>query len=196
MDISPPMFLLFSFLRGVVLFPCIALHLIIFEYILLIHLFFRHKSDPSKSLVINVEYNQLDPLLRSQGDRKGDVADPSTGFSPYPGNANNIVIGLEAYAKTLRGEDQGVVLEFVNPKYKDETRTDFKKPTRLECMMQDLPKLFQKELGSDVNIGFTMFDRWFTFSPAKVRTNKHLYLDELCFSVSSCILLRRESLTV
>jgi len=117
--------------------------------------------------VINVEYNQLDPLLRSQGDGKGDVADPSTGYSPYPGNANNLVIGLEAYAKTLRGEDEGVVLEFVNPKYKDETRTDFKKPTRLECMMQDLPKLFQKELGSNVNIGYTMLDRWFTFSPAK-----------------------------
>jgi len=127
----------------------------------------EHKSDPSKSLVINVEYNQLDPLLRSQGDCKGDVADPSTGYSPYPGNANNIVIELGSYAKTLRGEDQGVVLEFVNPKYKDETRTDFKKPTRLECMMQDIPKLFQKELGNSVNIGFTMFDRWFTFSPAK-----------------------------
>ena len=129
----------------------------------------RHKTDPEKSLVINVEYNQLDPLLKTQGDCKGDVPDPATGLSPYPGNANNIVIGLDAYAKTLRGEDQGVVVEFVNPKYKDETRTEFKKATRLECMMQDIPKLFQKELGSDVNIGFTMFDRWFTFSPAKVR---------------------------
>lgn len=130
----------------------------------------EHKTDPEKSLVINVEYNQLDPLLKTQGDCKGDVADPATGLSPYPGNANNIVIGLDAYAKTLRGEDQGVVVEFVNPKYKDETRTEFKKATRLECMMQDIPKLFQKELGSDVNIGFTMFDRWFTFSPAKVST--------------------------
>ena len=117
--------------------------------------------------MINVEYNQLDPLLKTQGDCKGDVPDAATGLSPYPGNANNIVIGLDAYAKTLRGEDQGVVVEFVNPKYKDETRTEFKKATRLECMMQDIPKLFQKELGSDVNIGFTMFDRWFTFSPAK-----------------------------
>jgi len=126
----------------------------------------EHKTDPEKSLVINVEYNQLDPLLKTQGDCKGDVADES-GYSPYPGNANNIVIGVEAYAKTLRGEDQGVVVEFVNPKYKDETRTEFKKATRLECMMQDIPKLFQKELGSDVNIGFTTFDRWFTFSPAK-----------------------------
>lgn len=67
----------------------------------------------------------------------------------------------------MRGEDQGVVVEFVNPKYKDSTRTVFKKATRLECMMQDIPKLFQKELGNNVNIGFTMFDRWFTFSPAK-----------------------------
>merc|ERR1719491_997751 len=127
----------------------------------------EHKSDPSKSLVINVEYNQLDPLLRSQGDCKGDVADSLTGHSPYPGNANNLVIELKSYAETLRGEDQGVVLEFVNPKYKDDTRTEFKKPTRLECMMQDIPKLFQKELGKDALIGFTTFDRWFTFSPAK-----------------------------
>jgi UDP-sugar pyrophosphorylase len=137
----------------------------------------RHKTDPEKSLVINVEYNQLDPLLKTQGDCKGDVPDPATGFSPYPGNANNIVIALEPYAKTLRGEDQGVVVEFVNPKYKDATRTEFKKATRLECMMQDIPKLFQKELGSDVNIGFTLFDRWFTFSPAKV--SLYVYKEKL-----------------
>jgi len=75
---------------------------------------------------------------------------------------------LEAYARTLKGEDQGVVVEFVNPKYKDDTRTTFTKPTRLECMMQDIPKLFQKELGAaQANIGFTQFDRWLTFSPAK-----------------------------
>lgn len=78
------------------------------------------------------------------------------------------MIEMGAYAKTLNGEDKGVVIEFVNPKYKDETRTEFKKPTRLECMMQDIPKLFQKEMGSEANIGFTTFDRWFTFSPAKV----------------------------
>lgn len=85
----------------------------------------------------------------------------------HEGNANNIVIEMGAYERTLRGEDQGVVIEFVNPKYKDDSRTEFKKPTRLECMMQDIPKLFQKEMGSEAKIGFTMFDRWFTFSPAK-----------------------------
>lgn len=116
-------------------------------------------------MVINVEYNQLDPLLKTQGE--SDVADPDTGYSPFPGNANNLVIELEAYAKTLNGEDQGVVIEFVNPKYKDDSRTEFKKATRLECMMQDIPKLFQKELKRDAKIGFTSFDRWYTFSPAK-----------------------------
>ena len=116
-------------------------------------------------MVINVEYNQLDPLLKSQGT--GDIPDEATGYSPFPGNANNLVFRIPEYAKTLRGEDQGVVLEFVNPKYKDEqARTEFKKPTRLECMMQDIPKLYQKELESP-QIGFCMFDRWFTFSPAK-----------------------------
>ncbi len=119
--------------------------------------------------MINVEYNQLGPLLSSQGDRGGDVPDPKTGYSPYPGNANIIVVELGSYARTLGGEDAGVVDEFVNPKYKDgPDRSEFKKPTRLECMMQDLPKLFRKEMGGEARIGFTVFERWFTFSPAKV----------------------------
>ena len=145
--------------------------------------------------MINVEYNQLDPLLSSQGDCKGDVPDPTTGYSPYPGNANNIVIEMGAYAKTLAGEDKGVVIEFVNPKYKDDKRTEFKKPTRLECMMQDIPKLFQKEMGSEANIGFTMFDRWFTFSPAKVSCARVVYMkilyDECSFVYDACSNLRR-----
>ncbi len=36
------------------------------------------------ALTINVEYNQLDPLLRSTVSKDGDVND-ATGFSPYPG---------------------------------------------------------------------------------------------------------------
>ena len=40
-------------------------------------------------LVINVEYNQLDALLKTNGD--GDTADES-GYSPYPGNVNTLVL--------------------------------------------------------------------------------------------------------
>ena len=46
----------------------------------------------------------------------------------------------------------GVVVEFVNPKYKPGSRTEFKKPTRLECMMQDFPKLMAKELGDSAKV--------------------------------------------
>eukprot|EP00613_Pedinella_sp_CCMP2098_P036895 CAMPEP_0171808738 /NCGR_PEP_ID=MMETSP0991-20121206/76562_1 /TAXON_ID=483369 /ORGANISM="non described non described, Strain CCMP2098" /LENGTH=650 /DNA_ID=CAMNT_0012421713 /DNA_START=28 /DNA_END=1980 /DNA_ORIENTATION=- len=119
------------------------------------------------TITINVEYNQLDPLLRATpGFEGGDVDDPETGFSPFPGNVNNLLVYLPTYEKAVSGPDEGVVEEFVNPKYADASRTTFKKPTRLECMMQDLPKLMAKEL-PDANVGFTTMERWLTFSPAK-----------------------------
>lgn len=84
---------------------------------------------------INVEYNQLDPLLRASGFPDGDVNDEKTGFSPFPGNINQLVFKLGPYAEALN-RTNGAMPEFVNPKYKDAEKTVFKKPTRLECMMQ------------------------------------------------------------
>lgn len=43
----------------------------------------------------------------------------------------------------------------------------FKSPTRLECMMQDYPKL----LKSTGEVGFTMYEPWYCFSPAKNNIN-------------------------
>jgi UDP-sugar pyrophosphorylase len=123
--------------------------------------------DDGSSLIINVEYNQLDPLLRATTSPEGDVNDPATGFSPFPGNVNTLVLELASYNRVLNGPDNGVVTEFVNPKYKDESRTSFKKPTRLECMMQDFPKLMEKEMGAEARIGFTSLEKWLAFSPAK-----------------------------
>lgn len=40
-------------------------------------------------MVINVEYNQLDPLLRAAGHPDGD-ANCETGYSPFPGNINQV----------------------------------------------------------------------------------------------------------
>ena len=40
-------------------------------------------------MVINVEYNQLDPLLRATGHPDGDV-NCETGYSPFPGNINQV----------------------------------------------------------------------------------------------------------
>lgn len=42
-------------------------------------------------MVINVEYNQLDPLLRASGYPDGDV-NCETGYSPYPGNINQVIL--------------------------------------------------------------------------------------------------------
>ena len=114
-----------------------------------------------KEFTLNVEYNQLDPLLRATINPEGDVADES-GFSPFPGNCNTLVIKTASYVKILEAS-QGIIAEFVNPKYTDETKTAFKKPTRLETMMQDLPKLF----GESEKVGVTIFDRFWSFSPNK-----------------------------
>ncbi len=113
------------------------------------------------ALTLNVEYNQLDPLLRATVSPEGDVPD-AQGFSMFPGNINVLVIKLESYVKILK-RTQGIIAEFVNPKYSDAARTSFKKPTRLETMMQDLPKLF----GPDEKVGVTIFDRRWCFSANK-----------------------------
>jgi UDP-sugar pyrophosphorylase len=114
-----------------------------------------------KEFTLNVEYNQLDPLLRATINPEGDVAD-ETGFSPFPGNCNTLLIKVDTYVRILEAS-QGIIAEFVNPKYTDETKSAFKKPTRLETMMQDLPKLF----GEGEKVGVTIFDRMWSFSPNK-----------------------------
>lgn len=45
-------------------------------------------------MVINVEYNQLDPLLKATGHPEGD-ANCETGYSPYPGNINQVIVKLD-----------------------------------------------------------------------------------------------------
>jgi UDP-sugar pyrophosphorylase len=119
----------------------------------------RHRD--GREVTINVEYNQLDPLLRATTQPEGDVNDES-GFSPFPGNINQLLFKLDSYVQTLV-ESQGAVPEFVNPKYSDSSKTQFKKPTRLECMMQDLPRLFPAEY----KVGFTKAPAWLCYSPCK-----------------------------
>eukprot|EP00754_Rhynchopus_humris_P040033 Rhum_TRINITY_DN23090_c0_g1::Rhum_TRINITY_DN23090_c0_g1_i1::g.177091::m.177091/K12447/USP; UDP-sugar pyrophosphorylase len=113
-------------------------------------------------LTISVEYNQLGPLLKDFNG-EGDVADAS-GCSPYPGNINTLVFSLPQYVAQLE-KTKGLIAEFVNPKYADAEKLSFKKPTRLECMMQDYPKTLSDEDASAV--GFTTFERLMAFSPVK-----------------------------
>eukprot|EP00934_Nitzschia_sp_Nitz4_P008011 Nitzschia sp. Nitz4//scaffold165_size50357//3008//5415//NITZ4_007013-RA/size50357-processed-gene-0.1-mRNA-1//1//CDS//3329538108//8001//frame0 len=113
---------------------------------------------------INVEYNQLDPLLRTTSEYKdGDVNDRS-GFSPFPGNINQLVFQLEGYNKVLE-RTKGVMPDFVNPKYADASKTTFKKPTRLECMMQDFPTVLEGD--ETTKVGYTQLAANICFSPVK-----------------------------
>ena len=114
-----------------------------------------------------MEYNQLDPLLRSSGFPDGDINDPKTGFSPFPGNINQLVFKLKPYAEALL-RTNGAMPEFVNPKYADEAKTIFKKPTRLECMMQDFPTILTGDAAKLV--GFTSIAAELCFSPVKNAT--------------------------
>ncbi|MBF0441118.1 MAG: UTP--glucose-1-phosphate uridylyltransferase [Oligoflexales bacterium] len=115
----------------------------------------------TETKTLNIEYNLLDPLLRATVDPRGDVASGS-GFSLFPGNINVLVIRNETYVKILE-RTSGIIAEFVNPKYADERRSAFKSPTRLETMMQDLPKLFD----GNERVGVTVFDRKWCFSANK-----------------------------
>ena len=113
---------------------------------------------------INVEYNQLDPLLRTTEEFKdGDVNDES-GYSPFPGNINQLVFQLKGYNDVLQ-RTKGRMPDFVNPKYTDETKTVFKKATRLECMMQDFPTVLEGD--ETKKVGFTRLAAELCFSPVK-----------------------------
>jgi UDP-sugar pyrophosphorylase len=119
------------------------------------------ETNPSQEIVINVEYNQLDSLLRAKWNKEGDVKN-ELGYSHFPGNTNTLVFKIPEYVANLQ-KTGGVIPEFVNPKYANAEKTVFKSPTRLECMMQDYPKL----LNSAGQVGFTMYETWYCFSPAK-----------------------------
>ena len=118
-------------------------------------------NEKKKKITVNIEYNQLDSLLKATVNPLGDIPNEK-GLSVFPGNINVLMLKLESYLKVLN-KNKGIVAEFVNPKYNDENKIQFKKPTRLETMMQDLPKLFD----ANEKVGVTVFDRKYVFSANK-----------------------------
>jgi UDP-sugar pyrophosphorylase len=80
---------------------------------------------------------------------------------------------LDAYSDALN-RTKGLMPEFVNPKYADSAKTYFKKPTRLECMMQDFPTVLE---GPDADrVGFTSISADLCFSPVKNATEDGVQL--------------------
>jgi len=117
----------------------------------------RLEYPDGRDVTISIEYNVLGSLLAPQG---GDVAGID-GNSPYPGNCNILLFDLDAYVPALE-KSKGVVPEFVNPKYTDSSKTLFKSPSRLECLMQDFALLLTGH-----PIGFCSLPKWLTFSVVK-----------------------------
>ncbi|KAL3665577.1 hypothetical protein V7S43_009611 [Phytophthora oleae] len=135
---------------------------------------FTSPSDKHSTL-FNVEYHELDQFLRTRAKAEfpdGDVNDPKTGFSPFPGNINGIVAALDSYVPVLE-TSKGFVPEVFNPKFRaNANKCAFKSPARLECMMQDYPKLLvqyqisHQESGKG-GVGLVQFPSSVVYSPCK-----------------------------
>jgi UDP-sugar pyrophosphorylase len=122
---------------------------------------FVHKENPTDEIVINVEYNVIDGFLKEKWNRDGDVPD-SRGYSQFPANTSAIIIRLPEYFSNLT-KTNGVVPEFVNPKFANAEKTLFKDPTRLECCITDYPKIKL----TNGSVGITVYNNWFAFSCVK-----------------------------
>lgn len=102
-----------------------------------------------------VEYNQIESYLNGQPEPMMDNQ-----FSIYPGNTNILVLKLDQYREKLILSN-GLVPEFINPKYESDKIT-FKSPARLETMMQEFSIFY------DYNrVSYTNFDKESCYSVMK-----------------------------
>lgn len=120
------------------------------------------KGSDEPWMIANVEYNVFAEVARTLTAEGGDTASPKSEYSPFPGNINTLVYNLPSYAEVLR-KSHGTVPEFINPKYSDDTRRNFKKPARIESLMQDIALLFRED---EYRVGGTVFER-FSYQPVK-----------------------------
>lgn len=120
------------------------------------------KASDEPWVIANVEYNVFAEVARTLTAEGGDTAGPASKYSPFPGNINTLVYKLPSYAEVLR-KSHGTVPEFINPKYSDATRRTFKKPARIESLMQDIALLFCED---KYRVGGTVFER-FSYQPVK-----------------------------
>ena len=120
----------------------------------------RLQDSKGRRLTCNIEYCDFERLLMNLtgvGDEPNE-----NGNSSYPGNINVLYANITTYLQTL-DETHGTVPEFINPKYADDSHTYFKTPARLECMMQDLPRIMAQKS----RVGYCSLPRWACFSAVK-----------------------------
>lgn len=140
---------------------------------------FTNPREADDRALFNVEYHELDDFLRhrtADAFPDGDVNDPETGYSSFPGNINHFIVALDTYLQVLETSG-GAVPEVFNPKYAEGSKTKWKSPARLECMMQDFPKLLVQTTHQDGKetaiktgkspIGLVQFPPPLVYSPCK-----------------------------
>ncbi len=105
--------------------------------------------------IINIEYNFLENFLSKNPillKKKHQLL----------GNTNTFIICLNTYKKILN-KSKGLTQEFINPKYKNQKKDSFEKPTRIETMMQNIVFLLPKKANSKI----VQYKRKWAFSPVK-----------------------------
>ena len=112
-----------------------------------------HDAATGGVMTCNVEYNYIDAVLRSSGVSPDGDVNSEDGFSPYPGNMNQLIFAIDSYIAHLDKRRGNVAPEFINPKFTDATKTAFKKPSRVESMMQDYARI----LPAGAKVGVTVF---------------------------------------
>jgi UDP-sugar pyrophosphorylase len=104
--------------------------------------------------VQNVEYNIFDGAHAASAAANAAEAGQPT---DYPGSVNTLLLNLTTYERALSATG-GKVPEFINPKYKDATKSAFKSPTRVESLMQDIALVLPADAKiSGVTFGVDMY---------------------------------------
>lgn len=88
------------------------------------------------------------------------------GNSRYPGNSNILLFDAKKYLEMLE-RSSGIVPEFVNPKLKPGSTTEYAQPVRLESLMQDYPKLMLDHKASNQRHVIVVYPRFMAWSPVK-----------------------------
>ena len=88
------------------------------------------------------------------------------GNRSFPGNSNILSFDAQSYLELL-SKSHGIVPEFVNPKMKPGSTTEYAQPVRLESMMQDYPKLMLAHGIGNKTHQIVVYPRFMTWSPVK-----------------------------
>ncbi|KAB2040518.1 hypothetical protein ES319_D02G089400v1, partial [Gossypium barbadense] len=96
-----------------------------------------------------------------------DDVNCETGYSPFPGNINQLILELGPYIKELT-KTGGTIKEFVNPKRKRVNMSSVLPYVTAGIKMLVKHHLnYPKTLPPSARVGFTVMDTWLAYAPVK-----------------------------